>query len=393
MLEDIDEKYRLEKLYPSLTVLEVLDFIDFPILTVESDEGGNKYLSYLVSMSEEEELRAILQVSSDRLNDVKSGNLSIHDAFHKAESNSVFIATFNLDNGDDTAAFLVPSYYFNNLGMINPGYAVSIKVQPAVVNPHELVGFAIRKNKVVLDIYLQSRNLVQNVKPYAIFNVVTPIVNIIKTFLSIDGRNQDKYLAFSNLRAASLGVTIEVNVSRDLFLERETREISLLISLLNSSTKEDLEYVIGRTRSDSHWKSFATIVNAVIKNDATLNASYANPITGEFRSTVLGVERAAILSQILQEQFDVIEDIEIIEGSFLEIDIDAAEPSFKVWNMEDNSVVKGRINADIVEVIKGDHINIGTDIYRFDIKVVYTPQTTTKKESTKYFLLSYQTVP
>ena len=172
MLENIDVKYRLEHLYPSLKVLEVLDYADFPLLTLEIDEIGNKYLSYLIRIVDKEEIRAILQISQDRVNCIKSGEMSIIAAFDNAENRSVYVAAFNLDTGSNTSAYLLPSAYFNSLKYIDEEYTYFMEPPHApTFRPAELIGLAVRKQKLVLDLYLQSSNLISSVKPYAIFNI------------------------------------------------------------------------------------------------------------------------------------------------------------------------------------------------------------------------------
>ncbi len=390
MLENIDVKYRLEHLYPSLKVLEVLDYADFPLLTLEIDEIGNKYLSYLIRIVDKEEIRAILQISQDRVNCIKSGEMSIIAAFDNAENRSVYVAAFNLDTGSNTSAYLLPSAYFNSLKYIDEEYTYFMEPPHApTFRPAELIGLAVRKQKLVLDLYLQSSNLISSVKPYAIFNIVVPIVNILKDFLKIDARNQDQHFAFSHFREASLGVTIEINFSPSFFEPNEMEQLSTLMYLLKSETKEDLQQIISRTKSDRHWKPYNSIIKAIIVNRATLNTAYANPLTNEIQFAAIDAPKAKRIAAVLAEEFNNIVDVEQVVGYFLEIDIDVKEPSFKIGIPEDNHTIRGKIDASIVEKIKNTEINIGKRKYLFSVRTVFTPETTTKSELTRHYLVDF----
>ncbi|HLU84938.1 MAG TPA: DUF6575 domain-containing protein, partial [Vicingaceae bacterium] len=77
----IDEKYRLQELPLSLTVVDAFDFREEPILLLEKDVIGNSYLSYLVESTEDSEKRIYLQVSNERLSSILENEISIRNAF------------------------------------------------------------------------------------------------------------------------------------------------------------------------------------------------------------------------------------------------------------------------------------------------------------------------
>ena len=391
-MDRLDPKYRISSLPLELEVVDILDSADLPILNIERDVIGNKYLSYLVDASNDQETRAIIQVSEERFTEVLSGEISIHDSFFNPENGVVYLINFDLNTGDHLSSYLIPAFNFNELKLISKSYhfKIGVPIKKVTIDSSEVVNYAIRKNKLILDLYIQSQNLINSIKPYAIYKIVTPITEIIKSFLSIDARTQDKYLAFSNLRQGSLGITIEVNYSQNLFLEKETEQLANLLLLLNAETREDFELIIGKTKSDKYLKYYSILIKSIIDNDASLNTAYGNPITKEFNSVILDKKKAVKAREIFEETFDTIEDVEEIEGHFLEIDIDRKEPSFKLLSPEENITIKGKIDQSLIETIKNDMINLGKERYLFTVKTVYTPETTVRSEEVKRFLIKYQ---
>ncbi|MFP3637408.1 hypothetical protein, partial [Bacillus sp. SIMBA_033] len=76
---------------------------------------------------------------------------------------------------------------------------------------------------------------------------------------------------------ASLGITIEINYSNDLFLEKEDIAINTMIDLLNAQNQEDFKKVINSTKDTKYIKEYSLIIKTIIDNKATLNTAYANP--------------------------------------------------------------------------------------------------------------------
>lgn len=388
----IDHKYKLQEFPLNLKVIEAFDFREEPILLLERDVIGNTFLSYLVSSNGEIEQRIYLQVSKERLGIIIDKDISLKEAFSMPENNHIYIAEFSLQSGEALNSYIVPSYIFAEINPILNNYQVDIEYafNEVALDYAELLNYSVRKGKLVFDFYLQSQNLINNIKPYAIYKILTPIVEIIKSMLNFNSRNADKYLAFSNLRQASLGVTIEINYSQDLFLEKETAVMETLIQLLNAQEKADFEQIIAKTTNERYIKEYTTIIKAVIDNNANLHTAYANPISKQILTSTLDKARAEKAKLILDETLDIIEDIEEIIGTFLEIDIDSKEPSFKIHSNDENFTVKGKFELSIVEKVKNDFVNIGKETYKFSIKTIYHPETTLKSEEIKRFMIGYE---
>jgi len=388
----IDSKYQIHELPLNLEVIKALDFKDEPILLLEEDAIGNKFLSYLLDQDEEIEQRVYIQISKERLSSVYEKEISVFEAFSNPENQINYIIEFALNEGEMLASYLIPYTAFSLINPIPKDYFFEIPYIPQIakINEQEILNYSRKKHKLILDFYLQSENLLNNIKPYAFYKVFIPTIEIIKSMLGFDNRNSDRILAFSNLRQGSLGVTIEVNYSNDLFLEKETIALDNLINLLNAQSKEDFEKVVSNSENEKYFKDYATIIKTIIDNNANLYTAYADPITERVFTSNLDKERAEIAKKILDETFEAIEDIEIISGTFLEINIDAKEPAFKIYSFEDDFSLKGKFESSIIEKVKSDFINIGKEAYEFTIKTLYYPETTVRSEEIKRYMIDYK---
>src|ERR1035437_8671002 len=92
----LDDKYRLPNNLLDLEVIEILDFQDYPILSLEMDKLGQKYLSYLIDDNNEEEIRATILVSDNRLKQFLSGEVELDILFKNSESGNAFIFFYSL---------------------------------------------------------------------------------------------------------------------------------------------------------------------------------------------------------------------------------------------------------------------------------------------------------
>ncbi|MFP3834213.1 DUF6575 domain-containing protein [Chryseobacterium sp. SIMBA_028] len=392
----INSKYNIPEFPLKLSVVEAFDFSEEPILLLEQDEIGNFYLSYLTYSNGEAdvETRSYLQISKEKLQNLFENKISVYQAFSKPENGSVYVIDYDLHTGDTLNAFLIPANNIAEYDLVPDWYNYNFdySIKEVELSDTYILNYSEKKQNLIFDFYLQSENLKSSIKPYAFFKVFTPLVDIIKNLVGFDSRNADKYLAFSNLRQASLGITIEINYSNDLFLEKEDIAINTMIDLLNAQNQEDFKKVINSTKDTKYIKEYSLIIKTIIDNKATLNTAYANPITKEVKYAILDENKAKIAKAIIDESFDVIEDIEIIEGIFREIDIDSKEPSFKIYAPSEDISIRGKFETSILEKIKNDYVNIGKENYKFTIKTLYYPETTVKSEEIKRYITDYELI-
>ena len=391
---NIDEAYKLRFNPLDLEVTELVDFQDMPILNIEKDSNNNFYISYLAAFDEEKERRIIAQVSLSRLSAILSSEIDLHYAFSNPENNQLYICDFSLQLGTPISTYLLPVAYFVQNNPIKPySYIKSsfLTLDMDYIKNEQILQQAIGKSKLILDLYVNAKNISNSIKPYVFFKIFNPIIEIINDFLDIDKRSIDKYISFSNVRQGSFGISIEINYSQNLFQTgEEVSDTQNVMQLFKAITKQDFTDIISQTKDEKYIKPYSTIIKAIIDNNVTFNSVLANPVENVISEVRIDPEKAKEIKKILDESFDVIEDVEEIEGNFLEIDIDKKLPSFKIYSYEDDFTLKGTIELSLIDKLKSDLINLGKETYAFTIKTVYHPETTVKSEEVKRFLINYE---
>jgi len=386
---EIDSKYKIDNLAFGFEVIDALDFSDEPYLLLERDRIGNHYLSYLIENNFDEEYRVYVQISKRKFSAIISKGISVKEVFGEPENKCVLITKLSLHTGIILESSLIPSTEFST-DFIPVDYYVEYEYEENLENDLALIQQSINSQKIIFDFYLHGQNLIESIKPYAIYKVFTPIVEIIKQLVGFDNRNADKIISFSNLRHSSLGVTIELNISNDLFLEKENRAMDILTDLLNADKKEDFQAIVGQTANTKFISEYKSIIKAVIDNNADLCTAYANPITGEIKKSYIDKDKATKAKEVVEEAFDFIEDTEEVKGIFLEINVHAQEPAFKVLPSDENTPIKGKFEIALLEKLKQDMVNIGKEEYLFTIKTLYYPETVVKSEEIKRYMIDYK---
>ncbi len=389
----IDDKYIVNSLPFNLEVVKAFDFELEPTFLLEKDAIGNYYLSYLVDSNEVIEQRAILPVSFERLNKILKKEINLSEAFNNPENKSIYIYEIFHENGKVENSYLLPKSILNGLDLIPIDYDFEYFNEKEVsLDEKEIVIYSNTKRKIIIDFYLKSQNLINSIKPYAFNKVFIPFVDIIKSLLEIDNRQVDRFVSYSNLRQSSLGITIEIDDPNDLFIEKEINASELMMRLLNADEKEDFERITTKTKKSTYIKYYSKIINTIIENDAQLFTAYASPFDTKVYKSIIDKDKAIKVKKIIDEAFDVIEDIEIVTGIFLEIDLASKHPIFKIQNFDDESTLKGKIELSIIDKVKSDYINIGKEKYKFTIKTIYHPETSVKPEEIERFLIDYESM-
>lgn len=387
---NLNSKYRQDTFIFDLSVVEAIDFEYEPVLLLEKDIIGNLYLSYLTSSDNEKEQRAYIQVSKDRLNEVLANEMTLYQAYKKPENNFIFFTEYSHETGKVLDTHLIPANESAELDIIPENYVINYRKQVSeiTIDQTDLLDCSIRKQKLLFDFYLSGGSLDNSIKHFAFYKVFTPVVEMIKAVLEIDGRNADKYMSFSNFRAASLGITIEINYSNELFEVPENNAIENLIRLFNAQSADEIKEALGDSFNRKYMQRYKTIIRAIIDNDAVLHTAYANPVTRNVRLSEINKKKALAVKELVDTSFDTVEDEEKITGIFLEISTD--KETFKIYSPDDDDTIKGKFDSSILDRIKDDFLNIGSHTYTFTIKSIYEPATTLKPEDIKRFLVDYK---
>lgn len=377
-----------------LECTQVLDFKDYPILTVER-AGEQHYLSYLVTYLEGGfEQRLLVPISSCRLLEVQMGTLSVREALSHPEGSIVYALHCHPKTEAVEAAFIIPSRAFEEINPVAADYTVfappeiQLDCGDAVART---MAYAKDRHRVMLDLYVQGASLINGVKPWTIHKVFVPALTIIQEATGLTDRDFNQRVSFPRLKAASFDVTIELDNVPDLF-ERgkpEFDKLGKLVSLFESETKEDIDRLISQFRDEAFIKEYIKVIRAIRKYNLTVTSTLVNPSTNDVAQSVTDRTKADKIKIILDEKFPEIISIDEVEGVFLVVNCKGKAPSFAVQETDTGDVIRGKIGDDLIAKLTGDYINIKRNRYLFKIRAVYRPETTMRPESTRRTLLDY----
>ncbi len=393
-----DDKYILNRFFLELEVLELLDFTDLPILNLEIDNAGTKFLSYLDTyINDNTEQRLIIPISDTRLESFKNGEISLYDTFNASENKTIYVVQYNIYDHSIIQSYLIPVSEFIPINPIKKNYFVELTSNDIITNDENLVAlYATQRRKVILDFYLQSKKLKTSLQPWVFDKVLLPLQNIIGDVLERKNKVLNDILSYSQIRIASFKVSIEVEPSDhniNMFDDiAEYKKLLKVIELFKATSKEELETVIDSFKDEKFIKPYIQIVKAVIANDANINATLANPASKETSFVSFDKQKAQLIKTIIDEKFPEIVDIEDVEGVFLKLDFDVKEPTFAISNDEEE-IFKGKVDVSILDILRKDKVNFLTDKYSFTIKTIYKPETTVNPESVFHYLMSYKLLP
>ncbi len=385
---EIDNKYNIKDLIPlQFEVIKIIDYLTDPFVTLEGDAIGNMYIGYLIDTNKEIEQRLYVQISKKVLKELLTQQITVKDVILSSKLNYAYIINYLLETGLPQKIFLIPSSLLNEIVSqeIPDDYYVYDNGEP-ILETESLLFEADKKNAILIDFLIKSPNLIAGVKPYVIDKILNPIIKLLRSFLELPNQKVDNFLSFSNIRQSSFGATIEI-YSEEFFKEKEDKAVNILMELFSSEDKTDFDKIISETIKQTFINDYSTIIKTLIKQQANFFIASANPISKEVKQTVLSMEKAAKIKEIIDEEYPIIEDIEEINGKFYDINIKTSR--FVVKIEEEDDFIKGKIDSSLIERIKQEKVNLGSNIYRIIIKTVYHPPTTVKEGKIERFLIDY----
>ena len=127
----IPDTYKLNFQPLDLEVVEVLDFQNFPVLTVEKNPTGFKYLSWLYQFGPDGvEQRFVVPLTEARLDALKSGAISPREAFSESELEQVYCILYDEASGEVKETWLLPLPVFRNINPIPFDYQIAAVALP-----------------------------------------------------------------------------------------------------------------------------------------------------------------------------------------------------------------------------------------------------------------------
>lgn len=363
----------------------LLEFFDYPYLTVDSSNTGSLFLNYYIDGKDDFYNHLITEISKERLNLFLAGDYQLRQIFDNPETNVIYHAQFNKKGVIDELGIIDFNIY-NSLDLIPTNYDLDYDFE----EENEIVDLklkSIQRGKILVDVYLQASSLRSSLKYWALKSFFIPFSELVRTSLlnqsqnyTIQNLDKKVNLGINHFAISSLSSTIELNYNADLFGEsKDLENIANLFLILNSQKEEDIIKSFDSFSNKKIIAEYLKILNVIIKNDAVLCTKVAAP-NDYFSESYLTKKEAQEIKNIINEKLPNVEDIEEIQGYLLELSFDKTNPTFSMNASLEEFKYKGRIDEDLVQKISESEFTFLSKEYIFTIHTLYTPETSKSPE-------------
>lgn len=385
----IDFKQHTTNLPPSLLKglrpYLLLEFYDYPYLTVDTNNTGTLYLNYYLSGKDEVFNHLLIEISHERLKMLLAGDYTLKQVFDSPELDLIYHAQYNRA-GEVTELGILELSIFNELNPIPVDYEIDYEYE-AESETVDLQLKSVQRGRILVDVYLQANSLKSSLKYWAIKSFLIPFSELVRTSLlnqssQYTSHNLDKSvnLGINRFAISSLASTIELNYNSDLFGKSEELDnITNLFLVLNAKDEETLIKSFDNFPQKKIISEYIKVLNVIIKNDATLNTKIAAP-NNYFSETFISKKEAQALKKIINEKIPIVEDIEEVEGYLLELSFDKTSPTFSMSASNEDLKYKGRIDEALIKRINQIEFTFLTKEYLFIINMVYVQATSKSPE-------------
>lgn len=372
-------------LFKGLRPYMLLEFYDYPYLTVDINNTGTLYLNHYLSGKDELFNHIIVEISNERLKMLLTGDRTLKQVFDNPETNIIYHAQFNR-LGEVVELGIIEQSLFNELNPISTDYEIDYEYLPQ----NEAVDLQLKstqRGRILVDIYLQANSLKSSLKYWALKSFFIPFSELVRTSLLnqsllYNKNNLDKSTNFGINKFAmnSLASTIELNYNADLFGKSEELDnLEKLFLVLNAKDEVSLLNSFDKFPQKKIISEYIKVLNVIIKNDATLNTKIAAP-NNYFSETFISKKEALEIKRIINEKIPNVEDVEEIQGFLFELSFDKTSPTFSMSASFEELKYKGRIDEKLVKRINELEFTFLTKEYIFNIHTLYVPETSKSQE-------------
>lgn len=363
----------------------LLEFYDYPYLTVDTNNTGTLYLNYYLSGKDDVFNHILIEISQERLKMLLTGDYTLKQVFDSPEQDIIYHAQYNRA-GQVIDLGIIELSLFNELNPILADHEIDYEYQPETETV-DLQIKSVQRGRILVDVYLQANSLKSSLKYWAIKSFLIPFSELVRTSLlnqssKYTSHNLDKSvnLGINRFAISSLASTIELNYNSDLFGNSEELEnIANLFLVLNAKDEDTLLKSFDNFPQKKIISEYIKVLNVIIKNDATLNTKIAAP-NNYFSETFITKTEAQALKKIINEKIPNVEDTEEIQGYLLELSFDKTSPTFSMSASLEELKYKGRIDEALVKRISEIEFTFLTKEYLFTIHTLYVPETSKSPE-------------
>lgn len=364
----------------NLTVFEVYEFYDRPLLYSAQDALGRFYLLLYAGSVEDAERWLAVALSQRRLREIRSGTMSLHNAFSSPEEGLVY-ELHQSSGGDVAEVQTLQAFEIDSQRLPVPGERLEIHAP----FPHELPGISAHQtNREAIRLRLHFTGSLGHVAPVRTLSEILLGFQKAVNDLSVYRFAQYANLLVTAFLPGSFEVELESEETADMFGFTKTGEsLQEIFELLRLTDKiEMLELKLGQLDSNSA-DSYLEFLKSIHTGTTSADLTWASPKDaerGQARVTQAGAQKAVAYLEGFES---VEEEFYKVQGRFRAINLDTMY--FRLQEVvQDERRFTGRFDRDVFddEAIAGIRLD---KIYSVSIQIVKTHERGTGKtdEDTK----------
>jgi hypothetical protein len=377
----------VKKLYIS----QIIVYYDIPEIFVAKDEVGTSFLCLLISVNLDIAKYISTPISIGRLSEFITGKIDLREIFLNPESNQFY--SFN-DIEESIEASLelydkLPEEYLPDAGFV---YKKPLEDNKLILNE------ALEKNNAIIQIALSDNNDSYSINIDDLGDIVKLYQVIItnsykKEITKLKVKNKKTYYIPQNykLRAfasspSSFNIHLFSTSQVDLFgraiIELALNKFDEITQDFDDEDKyiESLRSVKGHTIG-----SLKKLVKKLIDDGIKIKHKWYSPGQDKVHFTLIDKDKAEKIYKILNLSEELAEETKILEGHFVQVDIDNG--TWRVFNNEDEKEYNGEATE---QLLKG--IIVETAGYKLNCQELIEELKVAEKEKIRYILRTIEKI-
>ena len=345
----------IENILKNLQTLEVFEYYDSPILYSAITKTGQIYLAWMISTGHQTTSWYYVELSPDRYRSIRSGNISIRDAFRGAESGLIINCVVNDDSSLTIAIKDAKTLPEDKLPSENERLSLTETWLPR--QTVSTTQSAQSLNRQVLDIFLNSGDDHSHVSVDRIGSILVN-VQAITDALACD-QSQSVYRIPEYLRgrnrlyptaifSGSFGVRIITDDESELTVRDDEHALFRLVRLLDES--KDLE-TLGNAFKNLNLLTrsrFLRFLRGLSEHELSIGLDWANR-QGHVARTSIQLTRIKINITYLEQTVDSTKEIRETPG-ILEM-VNAVKSTFE-FKENSGEYLRGKIDKNLLANLK-----------------------------------------
>lgn len=359
---------------------------------IDKSQTGTTYL-VIPYNAPNDQYAILVEISEERLNALKNRSMKLIFPFQHPEKKVFFLAELNENCQIIKLAYLFPQQRkFDWPIADNLDFDFSFTEKPL---PFSLLNYSKERNRCAIEMIFESEELRDNLRVWSFRNVLLPFVEMVKTAilsnnLHVNPNNLETKLkfGFTKIEHKCLRSILEFDVNPNLAEDNLILEnIQNMYLMLDADQEELMKEQIKYFSNKKIVPDMIKIFRAVISNKGTLKSQMSTP-DEEFKSILLNKSNSKKRKSWLETSSSSAPYPITVTGYLTKLDFEPQRaPLFTLHTASGDDKFCGKIAPELVPKMDETRYNFRNTEYKYELEVIYTPETAVSQERYDYTLL------